>query len=258
MRGATSDERSIPRAQPRHDRRDQHRRDPRPDGRGLQGRRPAPDRRRRHLPRRVHRGRRPQAQRRGPHRRRPRRQGDRRRPRRQQGRRRPSRSTPPRSSAPRPRPRSRSRPCSGRCSSRSSRRAPASCKEGSTIPVSRTTSPYDVVQAFSGLADRAERIDTDRLADSHRHHRRPDQGHPGGVPGHPARPVARSRRPSPAATSRSTSCSEPRLGLRHAGRPRRGHRLPDEEQRHPARAPWWPGATRCTDCWSRRASSPTS
>lgn len=39
-------------------------------------------------------------------------------------------------------------------------------KEDSTIPVSRTTSPYDVVQAFSGLADRAERIDTDRLAKS--------------------------------------------------------------------------------------------
>jgi phospholipid/cholesterol/gamma-HCH transport system substrate-binding protein len=36
----------------------------------------------------------------------------------------------------------------------------------STIPVSRTKSAYDVVQAFSGLADRAERIDTDRLADS--------------------------------------------------------------------------------------------
>ena len=39
-------------------------------------------------------------------------------------------------------------------------------KEGSTIPVSRTKAPYDVVQAFSGLANRAERIDTDRLADS--------------------------------------------------------------------------------------------
>ena len=39
-------------------------------------------------------------------------------------------------------------------------------EEGSTIPVSRTKSPYDVVQAFSGLADRAERIDTDRLAKS--------------------------------------------------------------------------------------------
>jgi phospholipid/cholesterol/gamma-HCH transport system substrate-binding protein len=36
--------------------------------------------------------------------------------------------------------------------------------EGSEIPRDRTTSPYDVVQAFSGLADRSERIDTDQLA----------------------------------------------------------------------------------------------
>jgi phospholipid/cholesterol/gamma-HCH transport system substrate-binding protein len=36
----------------------------------------------------------------------------------------------------------------------------------STIPVSRTSSPYDVVQAFSGLASRAERINTDNLAKS--------------------------------------------------------------------------------------------
>lgn len=39
-------------------------------------------------------------------------------------------------------------------------------QEGSTIPVSRTTSPYNVVQAFSGLASRAEEIDTKRLATS--------------------------------------------------------------------------------------------
>jgi phospholipid/cholesterol/gamma-HCH transport system substrate-binding protein len=39
-------------------------------------------------------------------------------------------------------------------------------KEGSTIPLSRTSSAYDVVQAFSGLANRAERIDTKRLATS--------------------------------------------------------------------------------------------
>ncbi|HET9758537.1 MAG TPA: MCE family protein [Nocardioidaceae bacterium] len=38
--------------------------------------------------------------------------------------------------------------------------------EGSEIPVQRTTSPYDVVQAFAGLANRSERIDTDRLAKS--------------------------------------------------------------------------------------------
>jgi phospholipid/cholesterol/gamma-HCH transport system substrate-binding protein len=38
--------------------------------------------------------------------------------------------------------------------------------KGTTIPLSRTKSAYDVVQAFSGLADRAEKIDTERLAKS--------------------------------------------------------------------------------------------
>jgi phospholipid/cholesterol/gamma-HCH transport system substrate-binding protein len=37
-------------------------------------------------------------------------------------------------------------------------------EEEARIPVSRTTSPYSVVQAFSGLAERSERIDTDRLS----------------------------------------------------------------------------------------------
>jgi phospholipid/cholesterol/gamma-HCH transport system substrate-binding protein len=37
---------------------------------------------------------------------------------------------------------------------------------GSEIPVSRTSSPYDVVQAFSGLARTSERIDTHQLAHS--------------------------------------------------------------------------------------------
>jgi phospholipid/cholesterol/gamma-HCH transport system substrate-binding protein len=36
--------------------------------------------------------------------------------------------------------------------------------EGDEIPVERTSSPYDVVEAFSGLAETSERIDTDRLA----------------------------------------------------------------------------------------------
>ena len=45
-------------------------------------------------------------------------------------------------------------------------KGPGQLKEDSTIPVSRTRSAYDVVQAFSGLADRAEKIDTDQLADS--------------------------------------------------------------------------------------------
>lgn len=39
-------------------------------------------------------------------------------------------------------------------------------EEESEIPVDRTSSPYDVVDAFSGLADTSERIDTDRLAQS--------------------------------------------------------------------------------------------
>src|SRR5262249_52640163 len=38
--------------------------------------------------------------------------------------------------------------------------------QGSEIPVSRTSSPYDVVQAFSGLAHTSQRIDTHRLARS--------------------------------------------------------------------------------------------
>ena len=37
---------------------------------------------------------------------------------------------------------------------------------GSEIPVERTSSPFDVVEAFSGLAETTQRIDTDRLADS--------------------------------------------------------------------------------------------
>ncbi|HWM74127.1 MAG TPA: MCE family protein [Nocardioides sp.] len=39
-------------------------------------------------------------------------------------------------------------------------------KEDSTIPESRTTSPYNVVDAFSGLADRAEEINVERLGKS--------------------------------------------------------------------------------------------
>jgi phospholipid/cholesterol/gamma-HCH transport system substrate-binding protein len=39
-------------------------------------------------------------------------------------------------------------------------------EEGTTIPVGRTTAPYDVVEAFSGLASTSERIDTDQLTDS--------------------------------------------------------------------------------------------
>ncbi len=37
---------------------------------------------------------------------------------------------------------------------------------GSTIPVERTTSPYNVVDAFTGLAETSEGIDTDQLTDA--------------------------------------------------------------------------------------------
>ncbi len=39
-------------------------------------------------------------------------------------------------------------------------------KKGSEIPLTRTSSPYDVVQAFSGLARTSEQIDTHQLARS--------------------------------------------------------------------------------------------
>jgi len=43
---------------------------------------------------------------------------------------------------------------------------PGQLSTGSEIPTTRTSSPYDVVQAFSGLARTSERIDTHRLAAS--------------------------------------------------------------------------------------------
>ncbi|KQP63347.1 MULTISPECIES: MCE family protein [Nocardioides] len=39
-------------------------------------------------------------------------------------------------------------------------------EEGSTIPVARTSSPFNVVDAFEGLAETSEGIDTDQLAQS--------------------------------------------------------------------------------------------
>jgi phospholipid/cholesterol/gamma-HCH transport system substrate-binding protein len=38
--------------------------------------------------------------------------------------------------------------------------------EGAEIPVERTSSPYDVIEAFAGLAETSEQIDTDQLANS--------------------------------------------------------------------------------------------
>ena len=39
-------------------------------------------------------------------------------------------------------------------------------KEDGTIPAARTSSPFDVVEAFEGLASTSEQIDTDQLAES--------------------------------------------------------------------------------------------
>jgi phospholipid/cholesterol/gamma-HCH transport system substrate-binding protein len=41
---------------------------------------------------------------------------------------------------------------------------PGQLADGSQIPVQHTSSPYDVVKAFSGLAETSDKIDTDRLA----------------------------------------------------------------------------------------------
>jgi phospholipid/cholesterol/gamma-HCH transport system substrate-binding protein len=43
-------------------------------------------------------------------------------------------------------------------------KGPGQLKQGAQIPVSRTSSPYDVVDAFSGLASRAQRIDVPQLS----------------------------------------------------------------------------------------------
>jgi len=40
---------------------------------------------------------------------------------------------------------------------------PGQLESGSTIPIERTTSPYDVVEAFAGLSETAQQIDTDQL-----------------------------------------------------------------------------------------------
>ena len=76
--------------------------------------------------------------------------------------------------------------------------------EGGEIPVERTSSPYDVVEAFEGLAETSER-------DRHRpargvadHAGRPHPQHPRGVPRRRSTACPGCRRTSPPATSRST------------------------------------------------------
>ena len=51
-------------------------------------------------------------------------------------------------------------------------------EEGAEIPLERTTSPYDVVEAFSGPGRDPEEIDTDQLAEVADDPGRPDPQHP--------------------------------------------------------------------------------
>ena len=110
---------------------------------------------------------------------------------------------------------------------------PGQLEAGKEIPLDRTRSPFDVIEAFSGLAETAEDIDTDQLAKSlttladltrntpeefqaalsgvstalgeHRGQERPDQH----------------------------AAAEPRPGLHRPQRPRRGHHRADERLRRP-------------------------
>ena len=197
-RGVTSDEQALPRAQPRDHRGHQPRRDRRPAARRLPGPGPAADRRRRHLLRRLRRGRRPQGRRRGPHRRRTRRQGRRRRARRRPRARSPSRSRPTPSSAARPGAAIRVKTLLGDDVPRpSSRPAPASSTRAPRSPSSAPARRTTWCEAFSGLAETASEHrhrPAGRVAD---HAGRPHPQHPRGVPvgaaraSRPCRPTSR-------------------------------------------------------------------
>ncbi len=75
-------------------------------------------------------------------------------------------------------------------------------KEKAEIPTSRTTSPYDVVEAFSGLASRSKADRHETAGEVAGHSRRPDAEHPEELPGSAFRalgPLREHRGPRPAA-----------------------------------------------------------
>ena len=158
-----SDEHPLPRTQPRRRRGDQPRRRGVVDLRRVQRPEPADHRRRRRLLRRLQGGRWAQGQRRGPRRRRPRRQG-------REGR---ARRRPRQGHLPDPDHADFGRDTRADIKVKTLLGAmylslePAGSGQlaaGSEIPVDRTSSPYDVVKAFSGLAETSDKIDTDQLA----------------------------------------------------------------------------------------------
>ena len=116
---------------------------------------------------------------------------------------------------------------------------------GSTIPIERTSSPFDVVDAFSGLAETIGPntdvgIDTDQLAQSltvladlTRNTPRGVQGRPEGGLG----AVEQHRRPR---RRDQLAAEEPQAGLVGALRPRPGHRRADEGLRRAVPRPRGP------------------
>ena len=94
-------------------------------------------------------------------------------------------------------------------------------KEKAEIPTSRTTSPYDVVEAFSGLAERSEAINTKRLADLAEHAGRPDEDDSEELQGRPLRAVGPLRERREARRPAELPAAQHQEGLEGARRPQR-------------------------------------
>ena len=157
------------------------------------------------------------------------------------------------SSATRPAPRSRSRRCSARCTSPCEPAGDGQLEEGAEIPVERTSSPFDVVEAFTGLAETSDARSTPTsspqslttLADLTRN--TPEEFR--GGPRRRVRAVGEHRRPrrpdQPPAAEPASGC--PRV-LDDA---RPGHHRADARRRRAVPRAGRSAARRSTTCWSR-------
>ena len=121
-------------------------------------------------------------------------------------------------------------------------------KEESTIPIERTASPYDVVEAFEGLASTTEQIDTDQLAaslttlaDLTRNTPEEFRAALDGVTRLSANVAARDERDQHAA-------GQPREGLPGARRARQDIVGADAATPTCCSGRWWPAARRSTTC----------
>ena len=86
-------------------------------------------------------------------------------------------------------------------------------EEGAEIPVERTSSPYNVIDAFSGLAETSEQIDTDQLAESLTTLADLTRNTPGGVQGRPRRGLPAVDEHRGAGRPDQLAAEEPRAGL---------------------------------------------